>query len=138
VLHGPQSGLYGSDAIGGVISITTKTGSGPPQFRGSIEGGSFDTFNQSAGVSGSVARFSYDSDIAHFHPGNTDMTPFGLVAHGPLLLFDGVIDQTIGIGFTGKWRNFLDQNALAPGEVLVLGAGHELTGSTTIRRFPRT
>ena len=29
VLRGPQSGLYGSDAIGGVISITTKTGDGP-------------------------------------------------------------------------------------------------------------
>ena len=35
VLRGPQSGLYGSDAIGGVIDIITKTGSGPPQFRGS-------------------------------------------------------------------------------------------------------
>jgi vitamin B12 transporter len=28
VLRGPQSGLYGSDVIGGVISITTKSGEG--------------------------------------------------------------------------------------------------------------
>src|ERR1700739_3175653 len=50
VLRGPQSGLYGSDAIGGVINVITKSGSGP--LRGSVwlEGGSFDTFNQSAGV----------------------------------------------------------------------------------------
>jgi len=27
VLRGPQSGLYGSDAIGGVISVITKAGS---------------------------------------------------------------------------------------------------------------
>ena len=31
VLRGPQSGLYGSDAIGGVVSITTRKGEGPPK-----------------------------------------------------------------------------------------------------------
>ena len=30
VLRGPQSGLYGADALGGVISIITKKGEGPP------------------------------------------------------------------------------------------------------------
>ena len=35
------SGLYGSDAIGGVISITTKKGSGPPKVTASVEGGSY-------------------------------------------------------------------------------------------------
>jgi vitamin B12 transporter len=39
VLRGPQSGLYGASAIGGVISITTKTGSGPPKATGFVEGG---------------------------------------------------------------------------------------------------
>src|SRR5882672_11511619 len=53
VLRGPQSGLYGADAIGGVISITTKKGEGPPKVYGQVEGGSFGTFNQSTGVSGS-------------------------------------------------------------------------------------
>ena len=43
VLRGPQSGLYGSDAIGGVINIITKPGSGPLQLTGSVEGGSFGT-----------------------------------------------------------------------------------------------
>ena len=31
VLRGPQSGLYGADAIGGVISIITKRGQGPAE-----------------------------------------------------------------------------------------------------------
>ena len=35
VLRGPQSGLYGSDAIGGVISIITRKGDGPPRVTGS-------------------------------------------------------------------------------------------------------
>jgi vitamin B12 transporter len=49
VLRGPQSGLYGSDAIGGVISIVTQKGDGPPRATASIETGSFNTFNQSVG-----------------------------------------------------------------------------------------
>ena len=37
VLRGPQSGLYGSDAIGGVISVTTKKGAGPAKATASVE-----------------------------------------------------------------------------------------------------
>jgi vitamin B12 transporter len=48
VLRGPQSGLYGSDAIGGVISITTKSGNGPPKVTLSAEGGSFGTFSSTS------------------------------------------------------------------------------------------
>lgn len=37
ILRGAQSGLYGSDAIGGVIDIRTVPGSGPAQVTGSVE-----------------------------------------------------------------------------------------------------
>ncbi len=57
VLRGPQSGLYGSDAIGGVISITTKAGEGPPRMTVTGDGGSFSTFNQRVGLSGSQNNF---------------------------------------------------------------------------------
>src|SRR3974390_1157129 len=59
VLRGPQSGLYGADAIGGVISITTKKGEGPAKVTGMVEGGSFQTFNQTASLSGSEGPFNY-------------------------------------------------------------------------------
>ncbi len=52
IVRGPQSTLYGSDAIGGVINIITKKGRGKPKFFLSGEGGSFRTFRETAGVSG--------------------------------------------------------------------------------------
>jgi vitamin B12 transporter len=82
VLRGPQSGLYGSDAIGGVINIITKSGQGPAQLQASAEGGSFETFNQTAGVRGSTQQFHYSANVEHFHSGATAVTPLELLAPG--------------------------------------------------------
>src|SRR4051812_21595200 len=66
VLRGPQGALYGSDAIGGVINITTQNGNGPLSFRGSVEGGSFETSNQFATLSGSEGAFHYRATVQYF------------------------------------------------------------------------
>jgi vitamin B12 transporter len=82
VLRGPQSGLYGADAIGGVISIITKKGEGPPRATGMIEAGSFGTFNQTAALSGSQDRFNYAFNVAHFRSTDTPVTPLELLPPG--------------------------------------------------------
>jgi vitamin B12 transporter len=82
ILRGPQSGLYGSDAIGGVISIVTKKGEGPPRATASIEAGSFNTFNQTLGLSGSEKNFNYAVNVAHLHAGNIPVTPPELLPPG--------------------------------------------------------
>jgi len=83
VLRGPQSGLYGSDAIGGVINIITKSGQGPMQLSAYLEGGSFETFNQAGGISGSADAFHYAANISHFHAGSTPVTPLDTLNPGP-------------------------------------------------------
>ncbi|VXC08734.1 TonB-dependent siderophore receptor [Brevundimonas sp. G8] len=63
VLSGPQSSLWGSDAIGGVISFTTKEIDG---LRAEAEAGSFDTVRGrlSAGVANETYAFS--GYVSHF------------------------------------------------------------------------
>lgn len=52
IVRGPRSSLYGSEAIGGVIQIFTRKGSGTPKPFFSIGGGSDHTFTATAGASG--------------------------------------------------------------------------------------
>jgi len=82
VLRGPQSGLYGSDAIGGAISIVTKPGAGPAQLSGSLEGGSFGTFNQTASLRGSADGFNYVVNADHLRSTDTPVTPLDLLPPG--------------------------------------------------------
>jgi vitamin B12 transporter len=59
IVRGPQSLVYGSDAIGGVINIVTKRGEGPAAFHASVMGGSFGTHQERVGVSGGDCRHYY-------------------------------------------------------------------------------
>lgn len=67
VLRGPQSALYGSDAMGGVINIITRKGSRTPTRSVTIEGGSYGTIFTRAEMSGATDTTSYAFAISGFH-----------------------------------------------------------------------
>ncbi|HHJ38998.1 MAG: hypothetical protein AXA67_10980 [Methylothermaceae bacteria B42] len=69
ILRGPQSILYGSDAIGGVINIVTKLGKGKPGASLSAEGGSFSTWKLGGNSAGSLDSVSYSISASHLKSG---------------------------------------------------------------------
>ncbi|MDH5348858.1 MAG: TonB-dependent receptor plug domain-containing protein, partial [Nitrospira sp.] len=52
ILRGSQSMLWGSDAMGGVINITTKRGREKPNVSGFVEYGSFNTIREGGSLAG--------------------------------------------------------------------------------------
>ncbi len=66
ILRGPQSTLYGSDALGGVVNIITKKGQGKPEFSLSSLAGSYGTIITSAGINGSTERMQYSLGTSYF------------------------------------------------------------------------
>jgi vitamin B12 transporter len=113
VLRGPQSGLYGADAIGGVISITTKEGEGPPKAKGLIEGGSFGTLNETMGFSGSTPIFNYYMNLAHFDVANTPVTPPELLPPGRLAIGNAYENWTLSTRLGAHLGDYVDVNVVA-------------------------
>ena len=62
IVRGPQSALYGSNAIGAVVRGVTRDG-GAPAADASFEGGSFGTLRMTAATSGTLNNWSWSGGV---------------------------------------------------------------------------
>ncbi|HEY0282773.1 MAG TPA: TonB-dependent receptor [Rhizomicrobium sp.] len=66
ILRGPQSGLYGGDAVAGVINIITRRGSGEPRLRVSGLYGTENTMQVLLGSEGEIGKVGYTASASYF------------------------------------------------------------------------
>jgi vitamin B12 transporter len=112
VLRGPQSTLYGSEALGGVINIVTKRAAGPPAGSVQAEYGSFNTWLTRGSFAGREGRTWVSADASYASSDgeriNSDFDALNLSARA-------------GYDFSSKFRvsllaTYLNSDAGAPND----------------------
>ncbi len=118
VSHGPQSTLYGGEAVGGVIAIRGQRGSGPTRGSVALEAGSFGTIQGAASVQAGDDRGGYTFSLNGGHTDNErannefDSTTFALRV-------DRKLSAKVAVG--GTWRGFVGTYG-SPGAAIGWGA----------------
>ncbi len=82
IIKGPQSTLYGSEAMAGVVNIITKKGAGKLKSDLSVEGGSFATVKTSGTISGGTDRTNYRLSATFFDTDGIPIAKNGSVPNG--------------------------------------------------------
>ena len=110
VIRGPSSGLYGANALGGVINIITKTGKGPLTVTAKTEFGAFGTKDAAVALSGGndkahIAISYHERDSTGFN-----ISPFGSEKDGSKLgtfSFKGgvMLTDTVSLDVTARNMN---------------------------------
>jgi vitamin B12 transporter len=102
IAHGPQSTLYGGEAIGGVISLRAQRGTGAPSAGISAEAGSFGTIQGSLAAHGAVGATSYNFAAAGGHTDN-DRVNNAFDSATTTLRLDRTVNARVSIGGTARW-----------------------------------
>ena len=108
IFKGSASSLYGSDAIGGVIQIFTRTGKGLPTFNAKIGMGSYNTQTASAGFSGT----SHDTSFA-IHVGRNHTEGFSATNTKSILpynTYNADKDGYTNTNLSGRLSYFINEN----------------------------
>ena len=115
IVRGPRSSLYGSDAIGGVIQIFTRTGKGPPRGRVDLSVGTQQTGSVAGGVSGGSKSNWFNVSASAFRTEGINArqptTEFGMLLDEPDL--DGFDNRAFSGRYGHRFENGSDLQLFA-------------------------
>ncbi|HEX6998855.1 MAG TPA: TonB-dependent receptor [Gammaproteobacteria bacterium] len=107
ILRGPQSALYGSDAVGGVINVITRRHGAGLETRAHAEGGSFGTHEIGASLGGGGERASGGVSVTRFATDGTNIARAGGERDGfehEAVTLDGRIEAGPRLALAGMLR----------------------------------
>ncbi len=138
VLRGQQSSLYGSDAIGGVISYTTLSGKELPGISLRAEGGSMGTYDGGARVAGAKGDVDYAISSSYYHTDGYPIAPDGdrdtgsnsLGASGKFNWTPASNLKITAVGRYGYTKAHTDDQDIVPDSPVVMGYPVILTVDT--------
>jgi vitamin B12 transporter len=98
VIRGPQSGIYGSNAHAGVISVITLSGKGltKPRLDAKVEFGTMHSWATSANVRGANGPFYFSATFGGYETGGYNISRFGTERDGSRA-FTGTLKTGIDI-----------------------------------------
>jgi len=102
VSHGPQSTLYGGEAVGGVVSLRSQRGEGEPSAQIGIEVGSFGTVQGALSAQGEKGAMAYNFAAQGGHTDN-DREHNAFDSLNTTLRLDHDFTDRISVGATLRW-----------------------------------
>ena len=102
IAHGPQSTLYGGEAVGGVVSLRAQRGAGAPNGRVSGEGGSFGTVQGAVAAQGERGVNAFNFSLQGGHTEN-DRANNAFDSANATLRLDRKMSDRVVVGATLRW-----------------------------------
>jgi len=111
VIRGPQSTLYGSSAIGGVILLETRRGRGAPSYTAIGEVGSFNSFLGALQGQGETGDLDYSFHVASQESDNERADNEGkMKSYSFRFDYDLGENTTVGIASRGEFSDYSNPN----------------------------
>ncbi len=102
IAHGPQSTLYGGEAVGGVVSLRAQRGAGAPSGRVAVEAGSFGTVQGSLSAQGERGANAWSFSTQGGHTDN-ERANNAFDSANTVLRLDRTLNERVSLGGTVRW-----------------------------------
>ncbi len=102
IAHGPQSTLYGGEAVGGVVSLRAQRGAGAPAGQIAMEAGSFGTRQGTVTGQGERGAGAWNFSLQGGHTEN-ERPNNSFDSTNATLRLDRQLSERVSIGATARW-----------------------------------